>query len=839
MKKLDYFVVCIILSCSIFYFSHNLCGVQVHDDEGIYLYSAWRVSEGELPYRDFFDPQAPLSHFLMGYVFRLTGPSLSIARFGSVLAISMTALFIYLIGKTILNRICGIAASALFIFHPLIFSQGRLFMPESFMLLFYCAGVYLVVRGIQTREFVMWFLAGVSFGLSASSKIFGIFSVLGLVMFFVVQFIWRRVFNWKGLANPVSGILSESQSLLKNDARRIGLAGFGFVIAILFTFALLSFSTSNLYYDLVGHHTEKGAAPLHDIIGIFRIFFRDSQNRFLGILSIICLLQFIARPKPERLYLSLNLFLPAFFLLTHTVFAERHLIFMIPFLCLMVSFTFTSAISLPQSSLPPFPIPPLVKGEKGGLRDGEKVELKCGRKGLRVLAVCIFGVISFPLYFAPSWAENMQISRTESGVESVVKYIRNRTDANACVFCDYPSINFLAQRKLPPRLVDVGSTSTKTGVLDCNRIVCELQSFRPGMLLIRSGPPHHISALKKYRRKLNYDRFMSYVEAMYYFKTFLKGEDLTFAVYDRKNIESCNILPPFEAESLGGNTGLTVVDWSASQQMARYWNPELSPGDVVYDSCLKFSPGVYTSYFRLKLADIRGHEQIGTAEILSGDNVLIARRFLTTEDFLKPDVYQYFPMEFSLNEPSELLVRFRVNGKVPLWLDNIVFSLPGVEVDEDYLAEDFYGTVKSIRRLLYECEKLPHNTGSRKGDESASGGEIVRYSYGDDPPGSLVFGPYERYPAGEYSVIYRLKVSNNLSDGAILKLDVVSHSPDGETEVRAERELKAADFLVKDKFQDFGIYFVSGGYQCRLEFRVEVWGKADIEVDTITVEADD
>ena len=35
----DYFLIGIILSFSIFYISRNLCGVQVHDDEGIYLHT--------------------------------------------------------------------------------------------------------------------------------------------------------------------------------------------------------------------------------------------------------------------------------------------------------------------------------------------------------------------------------------------------------------------------------------------------------------------------------------------------------------------------------------------------------------------------------------------------------------------------------------------------------------------------------------------------------------------------------------------------------------------------------------------------------------------------------
>ncbi len=788
MKKgFDCLIILVILFCSMVYLARNLCERQVHDDEGIYLYSAWRVSEGEIPYRDFFDPQAPLSHLLLGYIFRITGPSLLVARLGSALAMSLATILIYMIGKTILNRICAVVSSALFIFHPLTFSQGRLFMPESFMILFYLAGVYLVVRGIRTKKLTPWFLAGVSFGLGTASKLFGVLSIVGLFIFFIILLLWKGV-------------------EVKINLKRVGSVALGFSTAILLILVLLSFHTSNLHYDLIGHHAAKGAPPMGDKIGIFQIFFRESQNSFLGVLSIVCFLWFLMKRRPERLYISLSLILPAFFLLTHTVFVRRHLISIVPFLCLMAS----GPLAIPGQ----------------------------WKKGVGILTTCIFGIVSFPLYFGPSWSENAWFPQYEVGMGPVIEYIRDKTDAEAYVFCDYPSINFLAQRKLPPRLVDVGSTSTKSGVLDCNEIVYELENVRPAMLLIRSGPPHHISALKKYRRKLNYDRFMTYVEAAYDFKTFLTGEDMTFAVYDRKHGASCNIFPPLEAEFLAGDAGITVIDWGGSQQMSKYWHPALASGDLVYDSCLKFLPGRYVSGFRLKLADTGGYEEIGAAEILSGDNVLIARRALTTEDFLESGVYEYFWLGFTLNEVRELLVRFRVSGQRTLWLDNIVFAFPDVEVDENSLEEDFYGTVIDIPVRVYECEELPHGTGSRKSDKSASDGGVIRYSYGDDAPGALVFGPYERYPGGQYRVTYRLKIDNNLDDEAIMRLDVVSHSPGGEIKIRAERELKSSDFLAKDSYQDFTLNFVNDSYQDRLEFRIQAWGKVDIEADTIAVEPD-
>ncbi|HQZ72005.1 MAG TPA: hypothetical protein PK826_11855, partial [Anaerolineae bacterium] len=41
------------------FYAWRLTGFLVNDDEGSYLYAAWRISRGELPYRDFLTPQLP------------------------------------------------------------------------------------------------------------------------------------------------------------------------------------------------------------------------------------------------------------------------------------------------------------------------------------------------------------------------------------------------------------------------------------------------------------------------------------------------------------------------------------------------------------------------------------------------------------------------------------------------------------------------------------------------------------------------------------------------------------------------------------------------------------
>src|SRR4051794_32758224 len=65
----------------------NLGGWLITDDEGSYLYQSWRVSLGEMPYRDFLTPQLPLFLGVGGLVQRVVGVSPIPLRVLSVLLV--------------------------------------------------------------------------------------------------------------------------------------------------------------------------------------------------------------------------------------------------------------------------------------------------------------------------------------------------------------------------------------------------------------------------------------------------------------------------------------------------------------------------------------------------------------------------------------------------------------------------------------------------------------------------------------------------------------------------------------------------------------------------------
>ena len=106
---------------------YNLGGDLMNDDEGTYLYSAWRISAGNVPYVDFTLVQTPLSFLPTAALFKIVGPSVLAARILSYLFVLGASLLVYASARRRLKLTAGAsaAAAAMFLFTKHIFFLGR------------------------------------------------------------------------------------------------------------------------------------------------------------------------------------------------------------------------------------------------------------------------------------------------------------------------------------------------------------------------------------------------------------------------------------------------------------------------------------------------------------------------------------------------------------------------------------------------------------------------------------------------------------------------------------------------------------------------------------------
>jgi hypothetical protein len=134
-------------------------------DEGTVLYDSFRITCGEVIYRDFFQFQGPVFYYLYGGLFAFTGPSIGAARALNLLITAFTATFLALLVTRTLGRVAGVAAAVVHacLLVPMYPYAHPYWLAEALAFV----GIYLLVRsrGRSSRELA----SGVCLGLSAAT----------------------------------------------------------------------------------------------------------------------------------------------------------------------------------------------------------------------------------------------------------------------------------------------------------------------------------------------------------------------------------------------------------------------------------------------------------------------------------------------------------------------------------------------------------------------------------------------------------------------------------------------------------------------------------------------
>ena len=134
-------------------------------DEGTVLYDSFRITCGEVIYRDFFQFQGPVFYHIYAGLFAVTGPSIAAARALNLFVTAFTATFIALLVARRLGLLAGAGAAA--VHACLLVPTWPYAYPHWLAEAFAFAGIYLLVTssGRARRE-----LAGGAFlGLSAAT----------------------------------------------------------------------------------------------------------------------------------------------------------------------------------------------------------------------------------------------------------------------------------------------------------------------------------------------------------------------------------------------------------------------------------------------------------------------------------------------------------------------------------------------------------------------------------------------------------------------------------------------------------------------------------------------
>jgi hypothetical protein len=144
-------------------------------DEIEHLHAAWLISQGLLPFRDFWEHHSPLLWVVLAPILRVlpeTGDILYLARAGCFLFSGALLYLVWAVSKLLWKEEADPGVTALFFFSGAVLAQHSFIRPDPFMLFFIFASLYLLIRAFNGGELRYFLYSGfcMAFAFSFSPK---------------------------------------------------------------------------------------------------------------------------------------------------------------------------------------------------------------------------------------------------------------------------------------------------------------------------------------------------------------------------------------------------------------------------------------------------------------------------------------------------------------------------------------------------------------------------------------------------------------------------------------------------------------------------------------------
>ncbi len=432
-----------LLIWGLFFYLNNIDGWLINDDEGSYLYAAWRISQGELPYRDFLTPQLPVFLYSGALLIKLFGPSVLALRTVSAWLSLLSVALLYLTARRLFRREVALIAALAFLMHPDLYLEGRVYRPEPYMLFFAAAGLYAFVEATFGHRRWLLVVAGLLFGVGTLAKLFVFLPLVACVAFLGYQAL-RGETTWPDAAKDIAALVVP-----------YGLV----VVGVLVGFYLLV--TPAVAMAVFGHHLMQGRGLSRWAIFVKGLVFYVRYVQEYGLLVAFAvpaaIHALVGQDRRRWLFAWQVPTALAFLLLSRELWA-RHLLYLVPGLSMLFALALEPMLTWPRRSY--------------------------------LLLALVVG-LTIPWYL-----DNRDIAwRSETGTWRLADFIAAHTAPNHHVLADYSGLNFYARRKSTYSGTSLSAGATRSGQITARRLIEEMQANDVKMVIVDQSQYSHLRFL--------------------------------------------------------------------------------------------------------------------------------------------------------------------------------------------------------------------------------------------------------------------------------------------------------------------------------------------------------
>jgi len=509
IRKHDRGIVIFILFVFCFLYFYNINGWLINDDEGGYLYHAWRMSEGELPYRDFYSTKEPLFLYTGYLVFKFLGPDVSWIRFFTAIITIFTGFLIFLIGRRVYSYKVGLWSLFIYLILPVVYFQARYYRPDAYAVFFSTLGLFLFIKAWQSKKRLFFAYSGSFYAVSLGYKLSTTIGIVALLVFILYQAVVEK--RLRIISNVLFPFLG------------------GFFAVIIILIFSLSKTAPLLLTCIFKHQLSQPPLAFNNLmltltnnieeffmIGPKQHGMRDGHP-WLIIFSLPLAIRYLFSKNEIKRVFTFYIF-NIYFILLAPYFNQilRYLLYLLPAVVLVfVDLSFSL------------------------FRYGRNILVKlCGVLMLIfiLIKVIIPGLIK----------DGVLLCAKEDGTMAFAEYVKRHTTEDDYVVADYGDILFHARRKTTYLMAGMSQSAVDNSVITSDKLINEFESYPVKMVLIhREGgipekqgfffgtpyAPHHFSTLINSK---DGSKFINYLREHYLLTDTFNRNGEIFDIYYKK-----------------------------------------------------------------------------------------------------------------------------------------------------------------------------------------------------------------------------------------------------------------------------------------------------------------